>query len=85
MLKVKNITKIFRKEDKTIIALDNISFEIDEGEIVGLLGPNGSGKSTLINLIMGFYLPDKGDIELFEKSIYKILILSRNIFDFQSY
>ncbi len=71
MLKVENLTKYFEKGGKKIVALDHVSFEIKEGEIVGLLSPNGSGKTTLINLIIGFYLPDEGDIKLFEESIYK--------------
>ena len=39
---------------RKIIAVDNISFTIQEGEIVGLLGPNGAGKSTTMNMITGF-------------------------------
>ena len=71
MLKVENLTKFFEKGREKIVALDDVSFEIEEGEIVGLLGPNGSGKTTLINLLIGFYLPDKGDVKLFGKSVYK--------------
>lgn len=71
MLEVRDITKYFDKGGKQIIALEDISFRVKEGELVGLLGPNGSGKTTLINLILGFYLPDKGDIKLYGESIYK--------------
>ncbi len=46
-------------------ALDHVSFEVDEGEIFGLLGPEGSGKSTLMRLIATLLLPDKGDIKVF--------------------
>lgn len=45
-----------------VIALDDVSVEIAEGEIVGLVGENGSGKSTLIKIISGVYAPDSGDI-----------------------
>ena len=48
MIEVKNVTKKYGK----FIAVDNISFTINEGEIIGLLGPNGSGKSTTINCIL---------------------------------
>lgn len=57
-LEIKNVTKRFN--DKLVI--DNVSLEIDKGEIFGLLGPNGAGKSTLINLIVGLLKIDKGDI-----------------------
>ena len=45
-------------------AVDDVSFDVNESEIVGLIGPNGSGKTTLINLITGFDAPSSGTIEL---------------------
>ncbi|MFC1923051.1 ABC transporter ATP-binding protein, partial [Chloroflexota bacterium] len=48
-----------------VVAVDNVSFKVEEGEIFGVLGPNGSGKSTLIRLIATLLLPDRGDIQVF--------------------
>jgi ABC-2 type transport system ATP-binding protein len=48
-----------------VVAVDNVSFKVKEGEIFGVLGPNGSGKSTLIRLIATLLLPDSGDIQVF--------------------
>jgi ABC-2 type transport system ATP-binding protein len=48
-----------------VVAVDNVSFKVSEGEIFGVLGPNGSGKSTLIRLIATLLLPDSGDIQVF--------------------
>ena len=58
MIQVENITKKYGD----FTAVDNINFEIDEGEIVGFLGPNGAGKSTTMNMITGFIEPSFGKI-----------------------
>jgi branched-chain amino acid transport system ATP-binding protein len=50
-------------------ALENVSFEVQEGKILGLIGPNGAGKTTVFNLITGFLRPDKGDIIFGGRSI----------------
>jgi ABC-2 type transport system ATP-binding protein len=55
---VKNLTKIYGEQH----AVNDISFSINEGEIVGFLGPNGAGKSTTMKMITGFLEPSKGDI-----------------------
>ena len=49
-------------------AVDNISFTINEGELVGLIGPNGCGKSTTFNCISGLLDPTSGEIEIMGKS-----------------
>jgi ABC-2 type transport system ATP-binding protein len=54
-----------KKEKKEIVAVDHVSFVVQEGEIFGVLGPNGSGKSTLIRLIATLLLPDEGAISVF--------------------
>ena len=58
ILSVENVTKKFGG----LVALDNVSFKVSEGEIVGLIGPNGAGKTTLFNVITGFYKPENGKI-----------------------
>lgn len=58
MIQVENITKKYG----SFTAVDNINFEIEEGEIVGFLGPNGAGKSTTMNMITGFIEPTAGKI-----------------------
>lgn len=58
MIEVKNVTKKYGK----VVAVDNISFKIEDGEIIGLLGPNGAGKSTTMNMITGFIEPTEGTI-----------------------
>jgi branched-chain amino acid transport system ATP-binding protein len=57
-LQIRKTSKLFGK----VAALFNVSFEINEGEALGIVGPNGSGKTTLINTISGFYRPTSGEI-----------------------
>ena len=59
LLQIENLTKRFGG----LIAVNNVSFHIDEGEMVGIIGPNGAGKTTLFNLISGFLNPDSGTVK----------------------
>ena len=60
MLEVRNLTKKFEK-----FSLDNISFKLEPGYIMGFIGPNGAGKSTTIKLIMNLLKKDSGGIKVF--------------------
>lgn len=77
MLKVSNITKDFMsalplsriatlnfKRDRAVRALDDVSFSLPGGSILGILGPNGAGKTTLLKIISTLILPDRGTVEL---------------------
>lgn len=64
VLRTDHLTKRY----KEITAVDQISFEVHPGRIVGLLGPNGAGKSTTINMILGILEPTSGTIEVFGKN-----------------
>jgi macrolide export ATP-binding/permease protein macB len=66
---VKNLVKEYGTENNKVIANDNISFEIDEGEFVVILGPSGAGKSTLLNIIGGMDSATSGSINVFGKEI----------------
>ncbi|MBP3635663.1 MAG: ABC transporter ATP-binding protein [Bacilli bacterium] len=65
VIEVKNLTKKYKK----IKAIDNLSFDVYEGEILGLLGPNGSGKSTTINTILSLLKFQSGSIKVFGKEM----------------
>lgn len=67
MISVQNI----KKEFGSIKAVDNISFEIKPGEVVGFLGPNGAGKSTTMRIMAGYLSPDSGAVQIGEFDIEK--------------
>ena len=62
MIEVKNLKKVFSHKGKEIVAVDNVSFSISEGEAVAFIGPNGAGKSTTIKMMTGILHPSSGDI-----------------------
>lgn len=65
VVKIENLVKRYHD----LLALDHLSLNIEEGEILGLLGPNGSGKTTAINCMLALLQYDKGSIEIFEESM----------------
>jgi len=76
LLKVSSVNKSFGG----VLAVASVSFELKEGELLGIIGPNGSGKTTLVNLVTGFVKPNSGRIEYRGKNItgwapYKIVSL----------
>jgi branched-chain amino acid transport system ATP-binding protein len=60
LLAVRDVTRRFGG----IVAVDRVSLDVDEGQVVGLIGPNGAGKTTLFNVITRVYKPDSGTLEL---------------------
>jgi branched-chain amino acid transport system ATP-binding protein len=65
ILEVKNLSKRFRG----LLAVNDLSFHVNKGEILGVIGPNGAGKSTTFNLITGVYPPDTGEVKLSGQNI----------------
>lgn len=62
LLEVRNVSKSFDLKDGVVKACNNVNFEIQSGEILGLVGESGSGKTTMSNLILGLETPDAGEI-----------------------
>src|SRR6266511_3511082 len=65
LLSVANLTKSFNKK----LAVDQISFKVYQGEILGLLGPNGAGKTTTIQMILGLITPTQGEVKIFGQDL----------------
>src|SRR5881227_2663291 len=67
LLSVRNVTRRFGG----IVAIDDVSLDVEPGQIVGLIGPNGAGKTTLFNVITRLYRPDSGRLEFEGKSLLR--------------
>jgi branched-chain amino acid transport system ATP-binding protein len=65
LLSVRNVAKRFGG----IVAVDDVSFDVEAGSIVGLIGPNGAGKTTMFNLITRLYRPDEGELQFDGQSL----------------
>ena len=67
MLDARHLTKRYN----SVLAVENVSFQIEPGEILGYLGPNGSGKSTTINMVVGLLEPSSGTLSLYGERLYQ--------------
>ncbi len=72
-LRANNLVKIYKSRS----VVDDVSFEVSSGEVVGLLGPNGAGKTTSFYMVVGLIKPDKGDIYLGENNITRLPMHAR--------
>jgi len=64
MLEIKNISKIYGEGPAKVVALNNVSLRVNEGDFMATMGPSGSGKSTLLNIIGGLEYPSSGEVIL---------------------
>lgn len=72
ILKVENLTKIYGEGNNKVVALDNVSFNVEKGEFLAIVGASGSGKSTLLHLLGGVDKPTKGKVFVDGKDIYEL-------------
>ncbi|RNI11945.1 ATP-binding cassette domain-containing protein [Methanohalophilus sp. RSK] len=71
MIEVRDLRKIFHSRGRKIIAVDDVSFDIMEGEIFGMIGPNGAGKSTIFSMLTTLVKPTSGSIKVAGFDVYK--------------
>lgn len=72
ILRVENLVKVYGKGDAKITAVDNVTFDIEEGEFIAIIGPSGSGKSTILHSIAGLEKPTSGNVYLYDNNIYEM-------------
>ena len=73
MLKIRNLNKKYFTVDGEIIALDNVSLQVDCGEYIAIVGKSGSGKNTLLNMIGGFDIPEWRDPAMTKESLMPLV------------
>ena len=65
------VAGLFRRQYRTVRALDGVSFAVEPGELVGYIGPNGAGKSTTVKILSGILVPDSGSVRILEQVPWK--------------
>lgn len=68
---VKNLTKTYGKKNEKILAVEDVSFDVDSGEIFGLIGPDGAGKTTIFRILTTVLLPDSGAVSIENLEVVK--------------
>ncbi|MCS7144478.1 MAG: ABC transporter ATP-binding protein [Archaeoglobaceae archaeon] len=69
LLQIRNVRKWFNSQEKRLMVIDGVSFDVREGEFISILGPSGCGKTTLLRIIAGLEKQDEGEILLRRKNI----------------
>src|SRR5438270_458129 len=81
-IELRNVTKKFGE----VVAVRNVSFTVQEGELMALLGPSGGGKTTVLRMIAGLEVPSSGDVFIRGQRVNDLTVQERNIgFVFQNY
>lgn len=80
VIKTENLSKVYGKKDNKVIALDDVSIEVNKGEFVAIIGASGSGKSTLLHQIGGIDGPSSGKVIIDDKDIYSLNEENRAVF-----
>ncbi len=72
ILRVENLVKVYGKDDTKVTAVDNVSFEVEEGQFIAIIGPSGSGKSTILHTLAGLEKPTSGNIYFYNNNMYEM-------------
>lgn len=72
IMEVKNLSKVYGKDEMAVTALDDVSFTVNKGEFICIIGPSGSGKSTLLHLLGGVDRPTSGKVSIDGTDIYHL-------------
>lgn len=72
ILRVENLKKIYGKGETRVVAVNDVSFEVEEGEFIAIIGPSGSGKTSILHTIAGLEKPTSGKVYFYDKNIFEM-------------
>lgn len=84
ILKIKDLRKIYHTKQNEILAVDNFSFDLKEGEFVAIVGPSGCGKSTILSILCGLEKASSGTIETEDGIRFGYMLQGDNLFEWQT-
>ena len=84
ILKIKNLKKVYHTKDEEILAVDDFSLELKEGEFVSIVGPSGCGKSTILSILSGLMNPSSGSIEIANNINIGYMLQDDSLLDFRT-
>ncbi len=84
ILSIKDLRKIYHTKQNEILAVDNFSFNLKEGEFVAIVGPSGCGKSTILSILCGLDEPSSGTIEADKNLKFGYMLQGDNLFEWQT-
>ncbi len=84
ILRIKNLRKIYHTKRDETLAVDDFSFDLDEGEFVSIVGPSGCGKSTILSIIVGLLSPSSGQIEYKDNIKIGYMLQDDSLFEFRT-
>lgn len=84
ILKIKNLKKIYHTKKKEILAVENFSFDLKEGEFVSIVGPSGCGKSTILSILCGLLEKSSGNIELVDNTTIGYMLQEDSLLEFRT-
>lgn len=84
LLSISNLSKIYHSKDDQLIALKDISFDVNDGDFISIVGPSGCGKSTVLSILAGIEKKTSGDIKMYKDISFGYMLQEDSLFFWKS-